>query len=212
MTGPEHDRQAEQLVAKARDTAVSEIGRPTGSPSSEKQRSGIRPAKRDISKDTELYEIAYHEAQRALDYQQVEINAMRDRSVQFTAFVGAATAFLVGAGLHPSHRDASFYALASTASALSVALILLLLEVLFPRHHKLWHYRLSARSLITGWIQAQVPPPSHAHFIRRLAEQCDDMSKKNEILLSSLRTWYGWLVVVGAAQVAAWVALVWVKG
>jgi len=191
---------------------VSEIDRPTGSPSSAKHGSSVRPAKRDISQDTELYKIAYNEAQRALDDQQVEVRGTRDRSVQFTAFVGAATAFLVGAGLHPSYRDASFYALAGVASALSVALIVLLLTLLFPRRGELWHYRLSARSLITGWIQTQAPPPSHAHVIRALAQKCDDMREENEKLLSSLRTWYGWLVVVGAAQVAAWTVLVWVKG
>ena len=35
----------------------------------------------------ELYEIAYREAQRALDDQQVELRGMRDRSVQFTALL-----------------------------------------------------------------------------------------------------------------------------
>ena len=159
-----------------------------------------------------LYEIAYREAQRALDDQQAELRGMRDRSVQFTAFVGAATAFLVGAGLHPSHRDASFYALAIVASALSVALILLLITLLFPRRHKLWHYRLSANDLITGWIEPRDRPPSHAHVIRRLARRLDRMRIENEKLLGSLRTWYGWLVIVGAVQVAAWTALVWVKG
>jgi hypothetical protein len=192
--------------------AVPEIGRPTDGPSSAGHSTGVRPAKREISQDTELYEIVYREAQRALDDQQVELRGTRDRSVQFTAFAGAATAFLVGAGLHPSHRDASFYALASVASALSITLILLLLALLFPRRHKLWHYRLSARSLITGWIEAQTPPPSHAYVIRALARKCDDMREENEKLLISLRMWYRWLVVVGAAQVAAWVALVWVKG
>jgi hypothetical protein len=191
---------------------VPEIDRPTGSPSPAKDGSSVRPTKRDIRQDTELYEIVYHEAQRTLDDQQIEVRGTRDRAVQFTVFVGAATAFLVGAGLHPSHRDASFYVLASVASALSVALIVLLLMLLFPMQNKKWHYRLSAKDLITGWIQAKKPPPSHAHFIRALAKLCDEMREENEKLLSSLRTWYGWLVVVGAAQVAAWTILVWVKG
>jgi len=192
--------------------AVSEIDRPASGTSPAKRGSGVPPAKRDISKHTALYEIAYHEAQRALDDQQGELRGMRDRSVQFTAFVGASTAFLVGAGLHPAHRDASFYALASIASVLSVTLIILLLVLLTPSTRRLWHYRLSAHSLITGWIQTEVPPPSDAHVIRALAEKYDHMRVENEKLLSRLRTWYRWLVVVGAVQVVVWATLVWVKG
>lgn len=169
-------------------------------------------ARPGIAKYEDLYRIAYQEAQRALDDQQDELKGMRDRSVQFTAFVGAATAFLVGAGLHPAHRDASFYALAGVASALSVALILLLLRLLIPSSRRLWHYRMSAKSLITGWIETDVPPPTEGHFLKALAEKYDQMREANEGLLGWLRISYRWLIAVGAIQVTLWAALVWVKG
>ena len=76
----------------------------------------------------------------------------------------------------------------------------------------MWDYRLSARSLITGWIEPEVPPPTETHFIKALAEKYDDMRVNNEKLLGRLRFCYRWLIVVGAAQVTIWAALVWAKG
>lgn len=136
---------------------------------------------------------------------------MRDRAVQFTAFVGAATAFLVGTGLSGTHRGVTFYVLASVASALSALLILLLLALLTPQTRRLWTYSLSTKKLISGWIETEVPLPTEADFFKKLAIMYDDMREENSGLLRALRTWYRWLVVVGAAQVAVWAALVWVR-
>jgi hypothetical protein len=189
---------------------VSETERPPAGAGPTRRASDQTSVWPDIAKHADMYRIAYQEGQRALDDQQDELKGMRDRAVQFTAFVGAATAFLVGTGLHPVHRDATFYALATTASVLSGILILLLLALLRPSNRKLWHYRLSAQSLITGWIETEVPPPGEAHFLKSLAEKYDQMRVQNEELLGSLRTWYRWLIVVGTAQVTMWAVLVWV--
>jgi hypothetical protein len=172
---------------------------------------GGQVIRRDIAGKVDLYRVAYEESQRTLDNQWDELKGMRDRAVSFTAFVGAATAFLVGTGLHGTHRDLSFYILAATASALSALLIALLVALLNPSRRKPWDYRLSATSLITGWIETEVPPPSEAHFIRALAETYDKMRSANEELLGSVRTWYRWLIVAGSAQVTIWAALVWLK-
>jgi hypothetical protein len=136
---------------------------------------------------------------------------MRDRAVSFTAFVGAATAFLVGTGLHAKHRDAIFYVLAILASALSALMIGFLIALLNPSTKKLWDYRMSAKSLISGWIETEVPVPSAAHFLRALATKYDDMRATNEVLLDSLRTWYRMLIITGSAQVTLWAILVWLK-
>lgn len=210
-SGAPEIRWYDPAVKEPRLNTVSEIERPSPGPPLTERSSDLSTARSDIAKHTDMYRIAYQEGQRALDDQQDELKGMRDRAVQFTAFVGAATAFLVGSGLHPAHRDAAFYALAGVASALSAVLILLLLALLRPMAGRLWHYRLSAKSLIAGWIETEVPPPTEAHFLRALAEKYDDMRAENEKLLSLLRTWYRWLVVVGAAQVTVWAALVWVK-
>jgi hypothetical protein len=167
--------------------------------------------KRQMPADPDMYRIAYQESQRTLDDEQDELNRMRDRAVQFAAFVGAATAFLVGTGLQATHRDAAFYTLASLASALSALFIICLFIILKPSHKRLWHYRLSATSLIDGWIEAEVPPPNEASFIRAMAMKYDEMHRNNAILLKSLRRTYQWLILSGTAQVTVWAALVWVK-
>jgi hypothetical protein len=164
-----------------------------------------------IARHTELYRVVYQEGQRALDDQVGELNSMRDRAVQFTAFVGAATAFLVGAGLSGPHRDVTFYVLAGTASALSALLILLLFALLTPQTRRMWTYRLSTKSLISGWIETEVPLPTEADFYKKLAIVYDEMREENTRLLRVLRTWYRYLIVVGAGQVTVWAALVWVR-
>jgi hypothetical protein len=183
---------------------------PKGGPTP-KRGNGLQPTKRDIDQHADLYRVAYQEGQRALNDQQDELKGMRDRAVSFTAFIGAATAFLVGTGLHANHRDALFYSLAGVASVLSAIFIILLSALLSPGHKRQWHYRMEPKKLITGWIETEVPLPSEAHFFRALAGTYDEMRQINEELLSSLRRLYRWLIVVGAAQITVWAALLWVK-
>lgn len=191
---------------------MPEIEQPSagGPPTKPDRRS--QPSAADMDRHLELYRTAYEEGKRALDDQQDELNGMRTRGVQFTAFVGAATAFLAGTGLKAIHRDATFYVLAIAASALSVLLILLLLVLLRPSKERKWQYRLSTEVLIGGWIEREVPLPNEASFLRALAQRYDKMRTDNESLLGWLRKWYQLLIVVGTAQVAVWAALVWVKG
>jgi hypothetical protein len=161
---------------------------------------------------TDLYRVAYTESQRTLDDQRDELQGMRTRAVQFTAFVSAATAFLVGTGLHATDRNAVFYILAIVASAFSALSIWMLAILLKPSNGKKWHYRMSAQVLIDGWIeQTVVPPLSEARFLRGLALEYDEMHAKNELLLGSLRTWYSRLIITGSVQVVLWAALVWLK-
>jgi len=176
------------------------------------ERSGRRlPTRTEIASHPDLYRVAYLESQRTLDDQRDEIRGLRDRSVQFMAFVGAATAFLVGVGLHASTRDALFYGLSFGASALSLVTIVLLFSLLNPNQRKMWHYRMSANILIADWIEKDVPQPSEADLLRALAEEYDQMSENNEHLLGRLRSSYRWFVIIGAAQLITWAALVWAK-
>ena len=191
---------------------MSEVERPSGDVS-RGDRSEVQRAKRDAdARYEDLYRIAYEESRRTLDDQANELNSMRDRAVKFEVFIGAATAFLVGSGLSSSHRDAAFYALAAVASAASALMIFILFVVLNPSQKKLWSYRLSARRLVRGYIETEVPLPSKAQSMRALSEMYDDMRVDNERILQSLRRWYRWLIVVGAAQITIWAALVWAKG
>lgn len=159
-----------------------------------------------------MYRIAYQEGQRTLDDEQDELNRMRDRAVQFTAFIGAATAFLVGTGLNASHKDALYYGLASAASALSAILIALLFLLLAPTFRHPWHYRISTKKMIDEWIEADVPQMDEAGLLREVALRFDDWHHLNEKMLRSIRTLYRWLIATGAAQVTVWAALVWIRG
>jgi hypothetical protein len=189
---------------------MSEIERPPGDVA-RPERSGP-PSKRDIDQHAELYQIVYEESQRTLDDQKDELNSIRDRTVQFVIFIGAATAFLVGTGLQNSNRDTSFYVLAAIASAVSIAMIGLLFALLNPSTRNEWNYRVSADALISGWIENEVPRPSKPQFIRALAMINDDSQRKNEKLLTPLRKRYRYLIAVGAFQIVLWAALVWWKG
>lgn len=189
---------------------MHEGDRPSTRPSANPGATG--ETKRKALANADMYRIAYQESQRTLDDEQDELNRMRDRAVAFTAFVGAASAFLVGTGLQTHGKDGWFYVIAITASALTALLIVLLVALLTPSKSKLWHYRLSATSLIKGWIEADVPPPNEAAFIRALAVKYDEMHRDNEVFLRSLRRKYQWLIVSGTAQLTIWATLVWIKG
>jgi hypothetical protein len=178
------------------------------------KRDGGLPADADPHLYEDLYQVAYEEGRRTLDDQTDELNRMRDRAVNFAVFAGAATAFLVGTGLQAPHRDATFYTIAIIASALSLLMIALLFVLLNPakRRRELWNYRMSPKSIITGWIETEVPVPNRTQFNKALANVYDDMVMKNEVILGSLRRAYRWLIVVGSLQVTIWAALVWIKG
>ena len=165
---------------------------------------------RRATADVDMYQVVYAESQRTLDDQRTELFGMRDRAVQFTVFIGAATAFLVGTGLGTPTRDVLFYILAGVASALSAAMIILVLLLLTAWKKPRWNYRLSGRKLIEGWVESGFL--DKASMIRSLTIYNDDMRAKNEKLLGSLRKFYWSLIVVGSVQITVWAALVWAKG
>ena len=108
-------------------------------------------------------------------------------------------------------KDALFYALAATASALSAALIVFLFLLLSPFARQPWLYRMSTDRLINEWIDAEVPQPDEAMVLRELAFQYGEMHRGNELLLKSMRKWYLGIIVIGTAQVTTWAILVWLK-
>ena len=98
-----------------------------------------------------LERLAYDEGKRALADQTDELNGIRTRAGSYMAFVGSATAFLVGTGLKAADRDAWFYALASvasTASLLTLVLIALVLDPYRPRKTRNFLKNLRQRRLI----------------------------------------------------------------
>jgi hypothetical protein len=157
-----------------------------------------------------LYRTVYEESQRTLDDQNDELTEIRQRVVQFVAFVGAATAFLVGTSLRASSKDAVFYWLAAFATSLSCFTLALVVCVLVP--FAKWEYRLSASVLIDKWIETDVPVPSEGQFLRALALRYDQMRQRNETALNRLRLAYVAVIVAGILQLSTWIVLSWVKG
>lgn len=180
----------------------------------------------------DLYKSAYEEGRRLVDDQATQLDGMRQRAVQFLAFVGASTAFLVGSAL--SHMNAAdippvrtwpFFLLAGGATTLSVVAVLLCVSVLLS-----WT-RLSSRDDDEGFVETwhlkmrpgQVlwflePPPgttaltgrSLANVYQALARRYQQMADQNEEGLRRVRNRYLWLLLVGFFQLACWLTFTWV--
>jgi hypothetical protein len=190
---------------------MSELDRPSaGSPPSRRGGGGSLE-KRQINDRGAMYRIAYEESQRALDDELDELKGMRDRAVNFMAFIGAATAFLVGTGLSSSNKDTAFYTIAGIASGLFAVVIVLLFFLLGPSRRRPWYNKISAGAIITEWIETDFPP-NEAQLMRALAEKNDDSRIQNEKVLGSLRSRYQLIIAGGAFQLVLWAILVWVKG
>ena len=140
---------------------------------------------------------------------------MRQRSVQFLAFVGSATAFLVGAGVSDGARSTAFFLTASVATALSFLSILFVLFVLLSIdyhggiHRILWNFRVSSQILVDHWIDPEVGAASEAKFLRNLALQYDKMAEENDPSMTVVRRWYLSFLTFGSIQVITWAGVVW---
>lgn len=161
-----------------------------------------------------LYRLAYEEGKRALDDQVDELNGIRGRAVQYTAFVGSATAFLAATGLRTgtNQRGDWFYVLAVFASTLSFVAIVCLGFLLVPRSRQSFTFRMSSQTLIDDWIENEVPGPSEAAMLKELGVEYDELRVKNERALGALRRFYASVVLVGGFAVVAWAGLAWGGG
>jgi len=164
-----------------------------------------------------MYKVAYEEGKRLVDDQLAELDSMRQRSVQFLAFVGSATAFLVGTGLTTPTRDTWFFILASSATFLSLSAILMVLAVLVSsrRLSSPAPYEFDFRVLpgkLVEWIEPEVPQPDEVDFLRALANQYQSMYEHNEQGLKLVRKYYLLFIVMGFLQLSFWVSLAWMNG
>lgn len=165
-----------------------------------------------------LYRVAYEESKRALDDQIAEIDGVRGRVAQFLAFVGTATAFLIGTGLRSPDRDAVFYGLAvlgSTLTFLTLALaVMIMLGMLFMDGRAVhWKVglRLSAKDLVR-WIEPHIHAPDEVDFVRAVTIANGELAEANDEGLVRLRLLYVGFLSSGIAQLTIWAALVWAKG
>lgn len=168
--------------------------------------------------------VAYEEGKRLVDDQLAELDSMRQRSVQFLAFVGSATAFLVGTGLASTVDDRPSGWLLSAAAASSLTVIMLLLEAvillslvsrtskMLPTRHE-WNFRLEPKVIVKAWVNRDLgAAPEEIDLYVELAEHYSDMADENDHPLAVMRTCYWLFLVVAFAQLMAWGALVWISG
>lgn len=174
----------------------------------------------------ELYEDAYQEAKRSVDAQMSELDSMRARAISFVAFVGSATAFLIGSSLKATEgvgvRPEGFYFFSSVAtilSALTVVALIGLLLTLVPwidedkrRRFGLvrWNFRMSATQIMKNWVEPKSIPKSH--YFRSMALVYDRSAEKNMKPLRGMRTLFAVVLVCGSLQLVAWSALLWTFG
>ena len=200
-----------------------------------------RPRVPKTSSSRELaYKLAYDEGKRTVDDQLSELDSMRQRSVQFLAFVGAATAFLVGTGVNRNDatRGYLFYALVAAATIASIATVIAVAFILLS----LWwakrdpdedvaskdqpssqvtrrkglrqmrfQLRLSPQQLVE-WGEPEVPDRSDADLYRNLARYYEQMKDWNAVRLDALRHSYIAFILLGFCQVILWVSVAWNNG
>ena len=92
-----------------------------------------------------LYQVAYELGLRTLEDQRDELNGIRTRAGSFMAFVGSATAFLVGTSVQGSSRGGFFLVVAIVATIFSSLAVVCLLSLLRPRR---FDFRLSPGVLV----------------------------------------------------------------
>lgn len=178
-----------------------------------------------------MYRVAYDEGMRTIDDQVSELDSMRQRSLSFLSYTGAATAFLVGAGINQDTRTGSFRVLAACASLVSVVAILTTALVLFGFHFRVtkeqrarpdfglgrriaawhqWQFRVNAQVLVNKWIDVDLGGDAEREFLRSLALFYDEEARENSRKLRSIRGFYYTSVLTGASAILLWAALVWI--
>lgn len=162
-----------------------------------------------------LYQLAYEEGRRTVDDQMAELSSIRQNTVQFLAFVGATTGFLIGAGLPGiDSRGPSFYFIAISATVLSIVSVSICASILTASRHfwggssLKWSFRLLPGNLMK-WVDADIPP-TPAQFYSKLAEVYAQMEHENSGGLKAIRARYVAFLITGFAQLCAWVSLVWI--
>jgi hypothetical protein len=172
----------------------------------------------------EVYKLAYEESKRSLDSQTLELDSLRQRAVQFLAFIGAGTAFLVGSGLAVDARPFGFYLFSIAGTILLIIAMLVLGYVLFPLHRVSvstsgdkskkrlrvapWRGRLSGARLIAE-VDRDIPKATEEAFTAALVKQYDRMLTSNLLTLKAVRRAYVTFVFCSVLELACWVIVVW---
>ncbi|WP_075013916.1 hypothetical protein [Geodermatophilus obscurus] len=172
----------------------------------------VEPTPADIAKHEDLYEITYKEATRTLDDQSAEVNNARTRAVQYLAFVGSATAFLLGTAVKDiTQRDGTFYVIATAGSSLALLGLVCIAALLNPWQTPLYK-RVEPKLLLVNFIERQVPIPNKAEMFRELSIHFENWQSANQRRLKSVRILYFASILLGSLQLLLWATLTWLAG
>jgi len=165
----------------------------------------------DMTNRKEVYKLAFEESIRALEDQRDELSGLRQRVVQFLAFTGSATAFLLGSSfdlLKKTPRDGLFYPLVSVgsvAAAISITCVVLLLR---PRSTNIG-ITSSSLVIIASHIESVDAPTSEGRLLRELGYFNGKSAEANDVVLTRMRLVYMLSIGCGALQLLSWTTLVW---
>ncbi len=159
-----------------------------------------------------MYRIAYEQGLRTLDDQAAEVDGMRARAVSFMAFIGTATAFLVGTTVRtaPPGLSPAFVTVAVIATGL-VAWATFQLVLLVRAGHE-FTLRLNPGDIIRKWIDSRVPVPSESRLLRDLSGWLEVYIEKNEEGLDRLRARFNRVIAFGGFGLFSWTVAIWVFG
>jgi hypothetical protein len=177
-----------------------------------------RPEQSPRSDGSALYERAAGVGKDALDDQVSELDSMRNRSVQFLAFVGSATAFLVGTSLNGAVPRGPGFGITGALGTLGIlALLVILRSILtgtanwFGGAQMNWNYRLDPTAY-TEWLDEQGSRVSAEVFYRHLAGVYRTQKVANEEYLKVIRARYFAFLVSSTSVLLIWGVVAWRYG
>jgi hypothetical protein len=179
-----------------------------------------------------LYKTAYDEGKKALTEQLAVVNNLRQRAVQYMAFVGTATGFLVGTSASFLPRPAGSWSEPAlpVVTGFGVVSILLLVLILVgfvwifvpmtpkserkkdrrgPQFAK-WQRGIGSGQLVELWIDPEVGGKDPIAYYRELAIDYGDFHEQNDRYLLQQTSMFVLLLVVGALSLFGWVLIVWI--
>lgn len=171
----------------------------------------------------DAYKAAADVGRLAVVDQVSELDAIRTRSSTFLAFVGSATAFLVGTAVKGSDGNPSpGFVIAGLVGTVALAALLVVFTSVmigstrwyWPKEQMLWDSRQSGR-MYADWLHgdlANAAPDTPIAFYRHLANQYELQFNSNRIYLTTIRNRYLALVVMGFVVLVTWGVAAWLFG
>jgi len=170
--------------------------------------------------DVEVYKHVVEVGLDALNDQLKELEGIRSRTVQFLAFVGTATAFLVGTSLRGSSDAGTVFNVVGVIATLGIGVLLMLcLSILMGAKHWYggrsmnWDFQDDPMAYLE-WIDGgdSVRPKSNVVFYRYRAQRMSKQLQSNDGYLQKIRARYIFFLIAGIAVLSTWGALAWIYG